>query len=107
MASELVHALFTAEDSAPGFTPAQRAHQHEVAGERTVIGALDRRLRSSEAVAPRGMAMLHMLLADAASPLLRPSEPGALGSRLRAAAAALQPGVDPASAAEVAHRLVV
>jgi hypothetical protein len=36
-------------------------------------------------------AMLLMLLTDGTSPLYRPDEPGALGSRLRAAAAALEP----------------
>jgi hypothetical protein len=37
------------------------------------------------------MAMLRWVLTDAASPLYLPDEPGALGSRLRAAAAALEP----------------
>jgi hypothetical protein len=58
---------------------------------RTVIAALDQRLRAPEPVSAHGMALLLVLLTDGASPLYRPSEPGALGSRLRAAAAALEP----------------
>lgn len=91
VASELARALFSAEDAAPGFTAAELAHHHEVLAERTVIAAVERRLRAPEPVAPRGMAMLHVLLAKGASPLHQSGEPGALGSQLRAAAAALQP----------------
>jgi hypothetical protein len=91
VASGLIQALFRAEDTAPGFSAAEVAHHHEVVAARTVIAALDRRLRAPEPVAPRGMAMLHELLAKGASPLFRPAEPGAVGSQLRAAAAALAP----------------
>jgi hypothetical protein len=91
IASGLVRALFSAEDAAPGFTAAELAHHHEVLAARTVIAAIDRRLRAPEPVAPRGMAMLHVLLAKGASPLYQSGEPGALGTQLRAAAAALQP----------------
>lgn len=91
VASGLKRALFGAEDAAPGFTAAERAHHREVLAARTVIAALDRRLRAPEPVAPRGMAMLHLLLTKGTSPLDQPGEPGALGDELRAAAAALQP----------------
>jgi hypothetical protein len=58
---------------------------------RTVIATLNHRLRDVEPVSARGVALLESLLTDGASPLYRPSEPGSLGSRLRAAAAALEP----------------
>lgn len=87
----LIRALFSAEDAAPGFTEAELAHHREVLAARAVIAALDRRLCAPEPVAPRGMAMLHVLLARGTGLLYRPGEPGALGDQLRAAAAALQP----------------
>jgi hypothetical protein len=92
----LIRALFSAEDAAPGFTAAERAHHREVLAARAVIAALDRRLRAPEAVAPRGMAMLHVLLAKGTGALYQPGQPGALGDQLRAAAAALQPDGRPA-----------
>ncbi len=58
---------------------------------RTVITTLDRRLRAVEPVSAQGVALIESLLTDGTSALYRPSEPGALGSRLRAAAAALEP----------------
>ena len=90
-ASGLIRALFSAEDAAPGFTAEEQAHHREVLAARTVIAALDRRLRAPEPVAPRGMAMLHVLLTKGTSPLYQPGNPGALGDHLRAAAAALEP----------------
>jgi hypothetical protein len=87
----LIRALFSAEDGAPGFSAAERAHHGEVLAARAVISALDRRLHAPEPVAPRGMAMLYVLLAKGTGSLYRPGEPGALGDQLRAAAAALQP----------------
>lgn len=91
VARGLIRALFSAEDAAPGFTAAERAHHREVLAARAVIAALERRLRAPEPVAPRGMAMLHVLLTRGTGPLNQPGEPGALGDQLRAAAAALQP----------------
>ncbi|MBV8998793.1 MAG: hypothetical protein JO304_07020 [Solirubrobacterales bacterium] len=52
---------------------------------------MDRRLRGAEPVTAQGVALLESLLTDGTSPLYVPTEPGALGSRLRAAAAALEP----------------
>ncbi len=75
----------------PTFTAAVRPNGREVLAARTVLATLDRRLRSSEPVAARGVAILLVLLCDCTSPLFAPGEPGALGSRLRAAAAALEP----------------
>lgn len=91
VARGLVQALFTAEDAAPGFSAAERAHHREVLAARTVMAAIDRRLCAPEAVGPRGMAMLHVLLTKGTGPLYRPGGPGALGDQLRAAAAALEP----------------
>ena len=83
--------LRSATDTAPGFTAAVRPHRREVLAARTVIEALERRLRAPEPVSARGMAILGGLLTEGTSPLYRPDEPGALGSQLRAAAAALEP----------------
>jgi hypothetical protein len=91
VARRLIRAVFSAEDATPGFTAAERAHHREVLAARTVIDALDRRLRAPDPVAPRGMAMLHVLLTRGTGPLYKPGESGALGDQLRAAAAALQP----------------
>jgi hypothetical protein len=89
-ASRLIRALFSAEDAAPGFTASEQAQHREVLAARTVIAALYQRLCAPEPVAPRGMAMLRVLLTVRTSPLYQPGESGALGSQLRAAAAALQ-----------------
>jgi hypothetical protein len=56
-----------------------------------VLAAIDRRLRAPEPVTAKGMAQLLLLLTDGESELYRRSERGALASRLRAAAAALEP----------------
>jgi hypothetical protein len=74
-----------------GFSAAVRPHRHEVMAARTVLAALDRRLRGAEPVTAQGVALLEALLTDGTSALYLPTEPGALGSRLRAAAAALEP----------------
>jgi hypothetical protein len=87
----LAGALSRAQDGHPGFTAAVRSDAREVLAARTVLTALSGRLRAPEPVAPQGAAMLLVLLTDGTSPLYRPGEPGALGSRLRAAAAALEP----------------
>jgi hypothetical protein len=73
------------------FSAAVRPDAREVAAARVVLATLDRRLRAPEPVSARGVALLESLLTDGTSPLYRPTEPGALGSRLRAAAAALEP----------------
>jgi hypothetical protein len=57
----------------------------------TVLAAIDRRLRAPHPVTAEGMAQLLVLLTDGDSALYHRSEPGALGSRLRAAAATLEP----------------
>lgn len=91
VARGLQRVLRSATDTAPGFTAAVRPHRREVLAARTVTEALERRLRAPEPVSARGMAILGGLLTDGTSPLYRPDEPGALGSQLRAAAAALEP----------------
>jgi hypothetical protein len=74
-----------------GFTAAVRPHPGEVLEAGTVLPAIARRLSAPEPVAARGVAMVHVLLTDGNSPLYRPAVPGALGNRLRAAAAAMEP----------------
>jgi hypothetical protein len=73
------------------FSAAVPPNRREVLAALTVLSALDRRLHGGEPVTAQGMALLLDLLTDGDSPLYRPREPGALGSRLRAAAAALEP----------------
>lgn len=91
MAAGLARAVRDAEGSGRGFTAAVRPDRREVLAARTVLATLDGRLRAVEPVSAQGIALLELLLTDGASPLYRPTGPGALGSRLRAAAAALEP----------------
>jgi hypothetical protein len=79
-----------AQVAQPGFTAAIRPHRSEVIAARVVLEILERRLRAPEPVTARGVALLRVLLTDGASPLYRPGDLGALGSDLRAAAAALE-----------------
>ena len=73
-----------------GFTAAVAPHSPDVLEAGAVIATIERRLRAPEPVAPRGVAMVRLLLIDGNGPLYRPGDPGALGSRMRAAAAALR-----------------
>jgi hypothetical protein len=91
IAAGLARVVRDAEAATRGFTAAVRPDRREVIAARTVITTLDRRLRAAEPVSAQGVAMLESLLTDGMSPLYRPTEYGALGSRLRAAAAALEP----------------
>jgi hypothetical protein len=75
----------------PVFSAAVQPDRREVLAARAVLAVLDRRLRAPEPVTAQGVALLRELLTDGAGPLYRRSERGALGSRLRAAAAALEP----------------
>lgn len=91
VARGLARVLRSATDTSVGFTAAVAPNRREVLAARMVIDTLERRLRAPEALTARGMAMLHELLTEPTSPLYRPDAPGALGSRLRATAAALEP----------------
>jgi hypothetical protein len=91
MAAGLARVVRDADATKRGFSAAVRADRREVIAARTVIATLDRRLRAAEPVSAQGVALLESLLTDGTSPLYRPTEAGALGSRLRAAAAALEP----------------
>lgn len=91
VADGLTRAVRDAVAVVPAFSAAVRPDRHEVLAARTVLAALDRRLRDPEPVAGRGVALLRALLTDGLGPLYHPAEPGALGSHLRAAAAALEP----------------
>jgi hypothetical protein len=91
VADGLAGALRRATDTTPGITAAIRPDARELLDARAVLTALERRLRGSEAVTAQGVAMLGGLLTDAGSPLYRPTGRGELASRLRAAAAALEP----------------
>ena len=92
IADGLLRARRSARDRVPGLTAAIRPDPDEVLAARVVLSAIDRRLRSPEPVSARGLAMLRTLLTDGASPLYAPGQRGALGSHLRAVAAALEPG---------------
>lgn len=96
LAAGLAGALRSAGERRSGLTAALRPDASELLDARVVVAALERRLRSTEPLAVQGVAMVSLLLTDATSPLYRPSAPGALASRLRAAAAALEPFEHPA-----------
>jgi hypothetical protein len=89
-ADGLARALRAIEPGRPVLTAAARPNLDEVRAARTVLASLERRLRANEQIAPRGAAMLGLLLSDCTSQLYQPAEQGALGSALRAAAAALE-----------------
>ncbi|MBV9941479.1 MAG: hypothetical protein JO262_05045 [Solirubrobacterales bacterium] len=91
VAAGLARAARDAEATTYGFSAAVRPDRREVIAARVVLATLDRRLRAAEPVSAQGVALLELLLTDGTSPLYRPAEPGALGSQLRAAAAALEP----------------
>ena len=91
VADGLARVVRDAQAVTHGFSAAVHPDRREVLAARTVIAALHRRLRAPEPVTPRGVILLRGLLTDGNGPLYRPREPGALGSRLRAAAAALEP----------------
>ena len=91
VAAGLARRVRDAEATTRGFSAAVRPDRREVVAARTVLATLERRLRAPEPVSAQGIAMLESLLTDGASPLYLPTEPGELGSRLRAAAAALEP----------------
>jgi hypothetical protein len=95
VAAGLARAVRDAEATKRGFSAAIRPDRREVLAAHTVLTTLDRRLRAAEPVSARGVALLESLLTDGTSPLYRPAERGALGSQLRAAAAALEPRARP------------
>jgi hypothetical protein len=95
VAAGLARAVRDAEATTHGFSAAIRTDRREVIAARTVLATLERRLRATEPVSAQGVALLESLLTDGGSPLYRPTEPGALGSQLRAAAAALEPPARP------------
>jgi hypothetical protein len=91
VARGLARVLSSASDNTAGFTAAVAPNRREVLAARPIIVALERRLRGREPFTARGVAMLRELLTEPASPLYQPDQSGSLGSRLRAAAAALEP----------------
>ena len=91
LADGLGRAMRSVQDPTHGFTAAVRPNVEEMLAASSVMLAVERRLRSDEAVSPRGLAMVQALLTDGNSALYQPLEEGALGSQLRAAAAALEP----------------
>jgi hypothetical protein len=91
LADGLATVVRDAQARTPGLGAVVRPHRYEVIAARMVIDTLERRLRAPEPVTARAVALRGALLTDGASPLYRPDEPGALGSKLRAAAAVLEP----------------
>lgn len=89
LAGGLAGAVRSAGGERAVFTAAIRPQSPELLEAGALIATLERRLRAPEPVAPRGVAIVSSLLIDGNSPLYLPAEPGVLGSRLRAAAAAL------------------
>jgi hypothetical protein len=91
LAAGLTGVLRSARPGAPVWTAKARPDHPGVVEARTVIAALVDRLRAPEPVAAQGVAMVRALLIDGNGVLYRPGEPGALNSRLSAAAAAMDP----------------
>lgn len=91
LADGLARALRSAQDPTAGLTAAILPNIEETLAAQAVLSSLDRRLRSDEPVSGRGLKMIEALLTDGDSALYRPREVGALGSQLRAAAAAPEP----------------
>jgi hypothetical protein len=89
IAAGLTGVLRSARAGAPVWTAKARPDYPGVVEARAVIAALERRLRAPEPVAAQGVAMVRALLIDGNGVLYRAGRPGALGSRLRAAAAAM------------------
>jgi hypothetical protein len=77
--------------SSPRFTATVPPNVPELLDAQPVLITIERRLRSSAPVGARGVAMIHTLLTNGASPLYQVGHPGELASDLRAAAAALEP----------------
>lgn len=90
VANGLAGVLRSARAGRHGFSAAVAPHSPDVLEAGVVIAAIERRLRAPEPVAACGVAMVRLLLIDGNGPLYRPGDPGALGSRMRAAAAALR-----------------
>jgi hypothetical protein len=91
IADGLARVVGSVEPAPRAFTAAARPDGAEVIAARTVLMSLERRLRGEAQIAPAGAAMLGLLLIDCTGPLYQPTAVGELGSRLRAAAAALEP----------------
>ncbi|HJS94229.1 MAG TPA: hypothetical protein VJ741_08195 [Solirubrobacteraceae bacterium] len=90
LASGLSRAVRAAQE-VTGLSAAVRPHPGEVLDAHAELLVIEQRLRSPEPPAAGGVAIVHMLLSDPTSSLYRPAAPGALASRLRAAAAAMEP----------------
>jgi hypothetical protein len=90
VASGLAGVLRSAGNGSPGFTAAVRPRSEDVREVGALIASIERRLRAPGPVAAQGVAIVRLLLIDGNGPLYRPSDPGALGGCLRAAAAGLR-----------------
>jgi hypothetical protein len=90
VANGLAGVLRSAGTGSPRFTAAIRPRSEDVLEAGAAIASIERRLRAPGPVAARGVALIRLLLVDGNGPLYQPGEPEALGSRLRAAAAALR-----------------
>ncbi len=89
LADGLAGAVRSAGNPSPGFTAAVRPRFEPAVEEGAVIASIERRMRAPGPVAAQAVALISLLLTDGNGPLYRPSDPEALGSQLRAAAAAL------------------
>ncbi|MFZ0041272.1 MAG: hypothetical protein WAK93_08195 [Solirubrobacteraceae bacterium] len=89
LAAGLTRALVSARSDCSGFSAAVAPDARAVLAARPVLRALERRLGDARPIRAQGAAMLSILLTDGTSPLYRGSDPGALGSELRAAASSL------------------
>jgi hypothetical protein len=90
VAKGLAGALRSAGNGTPVFTAAVRPRSEALIEVGATIASIERRLRAPGPVTAGGVAVIRLLLIDGNGPLYQPSDPGALGVRLRAAAAALR-----------------
>jgi hypothetical protein len=93
LAGGLQRVLRDSRRPAQGFSSAAPLERGEVLAAQVVIETIIARLQRvpGDPVRAQGAAMLELLLSDPASSLYRTTEPGSLGSDLRAVAAALEP----------------
>ena len=89
LAADLLRIVEAAEEARPVLTSQVPLNRHEIRAERELFAELARDLRSSDAVSPRGVAMVERLLTDGYSPCYATSREGELRLAMRHARAAL------------------
>lgn len=89
LAAGLCRMVDAADRPRPLLTSQVPINRREILAERELFRELARDLRSSDALHPRGIALVERVLTDSRSPCYAPGDDGALGLALRQARAAL------------------